>query len=127
MGYLLPEKLTASQRREEAGCSGGKKGYAGAEVFEPSKGLHESFVLVMDYESLSAALIQEYNLCFTTMDWTDKNNGDQEHSLPALPAESQDRGVLPKVVEALVVQRRNLKELMKSEVDSDKKEQVSKF
>jgi len=125
MGYLLPEKLTASQRREEAGCSGGKKGYAGAEVFEPSKGLHESFVLVMDYESLSAALIQEYNLCFTTMDWTDKNNGDQEHSLPALPAESQDRGVLPKVVEALVVQRRNLKELMKSEVDSDKKEQLN--
>ena len=73
--------------------------------------------------SLSAALIQEYNLCFTTMDWTDKNNGD----LPTLPAESHDRGVLPKVVEALVVQRRNLKESMRSEVDSDKKEQVSKF
>ena len=114
--------MTARQRREE---TGGKKGYAGAAVFEPSRGLHESFVLVMDFESLSAALIQEYNLCFTTMDWAAKSDGDQEHNLPTLPTGSQDRGVLPRVVESLVVQRRNLKELMKSEVDSDKKEQVS--
>ena len=80
----------------------------------------------MDFESLSAALIREYNLCFTTVDWAGGDDGGRGRDSPSLPAaDGQDRGVLPRVVESLVVKRRSLKELMNGEVDPDKREQAS--
>ena len=79
----------------------------------------------MDFESLSAALIREYNLCFTTVDWAGGDGGGRGRDSPPLPADGRDRGVLPRVVESLVVTRRNLKELMNGEVDPDKREQAS--
>eukprot|EP00985_Skeletonema_marinoi_P027904 scaffold23518_cov225-Skeletonema_marinoi.AAC.19 len=138
--YLVPEKRTAKQRLEDLG--GGDEGgatagnnskakYSGGLVLEPKKGLYDSFILLLDFNSLYPSLIQEYNLCFTTMDWSKSvtpNNAEgvapQGDQLPPLPDESLDRGVLPRVIKTLVDRRRAVKRLVKTEKDQTKKEEL---
>ena len=136
--YLVPEKRTAKQRKEELfgeddndAQGSGKAKYSGGLVLEPKKGLYDSFILLLDFNSLYPSLIQEYNLCFTTMEWAKSNsaadgNGDQQgDQLPPLPADTLERGVLPRVIKTLVERRRNVKKMIKSEKDADKREEVS--
>ena len=47
-----------------------KEKYKGGLVFEPQRGLWDRFVLVMDFNSLYPSIIQEYDIDFSTIDWT---------------------------------------------------------
>ncbi|KAL7538616.1 hypothetical protein ACHAWF_006148 [Thalassiosira exigua] len=135
--YVVPEKRTKKQREEVVSGGGGSKKpkYSDGMVLEPKKGLYDSFILLLNSSSLYPSLIQEYNLCFTTMEWA-KGGGaaaDGEEGgamprgddLPPLPDESLDRGVLPRVIKTLVDRRRNVKELIKNEKDGDKKAELN--
>ncbi|KAI5959979.1 POL1 [Candida margitis] len=91
-----------------------KPKYQGGLVFEPEKGLHKNYVLVMDFNSLYPSIIQEYNICFTTVN-RDKFNvtHNEDKDMPLIPDNDSERGVLPRLLNSLVTRRREVKKLLK--------------
>ncbi|CAH8278936.1 unnamed protein product [Arabidopsis lyrata] len=127
--YILPDKISqhmkerkSSKRRinhgpEDHNVDDPSKGnktkkgpaYAGGLVLEPKKGLYDKYVLLLDFSSLYPSIIQEYNICFTTIPRS-------EDGVPRLPS-SQTPGILPKLMEHLVSIRKCVKLKMKKETD----------
>ncbi|KAK6502113.1 DNA polymerase alpha catalytic subunit [Arthrobotrys conoides] len=85
-----------------------KDKFKGGLVLEPERGLYDKFVLVMDFNSLYPSIIQEFNICFTTVERSDL----PEDQVPEIPSE-QAQGILPKLISTLVQRRRQVKGLMK--------------
>ncbi|XP_075498639.1 DNA polymerase alpha catalytic subunit [Primulina tabacum] len=86
-----------------------KKGpsYSGGLVLEPKKGLYDKYVLLLDFNSLYPSIIQEYNICFTTVDIS------ADGSVSCLPS-SKKTGVLPELLKNLVERRRMVKSWLKT-------------
>ncbi|KAI0382967.1 hypothetical protein F5Y04DRAFT_36337 [Hypomontagnella monticulosa] len=116
--YICPDKqffkgrpkVEEENNDEEAADSKKKDKYKGGLVFEPEKGLYDKFVLVMDFNSLYPSIIQEFNICFTTVDRSSLSN--DEDAVPEVPTQ-QDQGILPRLIATLVSRRRSVKSLMK--------------
>ncbi|KAI1432293.1 hypothetical protein GGR50DRAFT_616126 [Xylaria sp. CBS 124048] len=116
--YICPDKQFFKGRpkveneadEEEASAGKKKDKYKGGLVFEPEKGLYDKFVLVMDFNSLYPSIIQEFNICFTTVERSALS--EEEDAVPEVPTE-QEQGILPKLIATLVSRRRQVKLLMK--------------
>ncbi|KAI9741636.1 MAG: DNA-directed DNA polymerase alpha catalytic subunit pol1 [Cirrosporium novae-zelandiae] len=89
-----------------------KDKYKGGLVFEPEKGLYDKYILVMDFNSLYPSIIQEFNICFTTVDRSETSENENEEKVPEVPID-QPQGILPKLIKTLVSRRREVKKLMK--------------
>ena len=129
--YIVPDRLSAKERRRVAAVNGndeedgGKKGpsYAGGLVLEPKKGLYDTFVLVLDYQSLYPSIIQEYNICYTTVNRHFNEGEESAVELPQSVADDRDFAVLPSVIKRIVDSRKEVKGLMGRESDPGRKKQ----
>jgi DNA polymerase alpha subunit A len=119
--YICPDKVWGKGRAKadeevadgEDGVDTKKKDkYKGGLVFEPERGLYDKFILVMDFNSLYPSIIQEYNICFTTVDRSETSENDDEEKVPDVPVD-QAQGILPRLIATLVSRRREVKKLMK--------------
>ena len=59
------------------------------------------------------ALLQEYNICFTTVNRRKPQNVKDEDYIPDLPESGSEPGVLPTEIRKLVDSRRAVKQLLK--------------
>ncbi|PNW83953.1 hypothetical protein CHLRE_04g214350v5 [Chlamydomonas reinhardtii] len=98
--------------KSKAAPSGNGPKYAGGLVLEPKKGLYDKIVIILDFNSLYPSIIQEYNICFTTVQRPD------DGALPPLPdpaSAANGLAPLPAVLQALVNRRRQVKSAMANE------------
>lgn len=92
-----------------------KPSYAGGLVLEPKKGFYDKYILLLDFNSLYPSIIQEYNICFTTVTPPPKSaSNNDEEQLPDVPEAGQDVGILPTEIRTLVERRKQVKQLLKS-------------
>ena len=112
-----------------------KPQYSGGLVLEPKKGFYDRYVLQLDFNSLYPSIIQEFNICFTTLPLSRRdeitaaditstpNEGvspsttttEGRAAMLPLPSRSVHEGVLPRVLRRLVEQRRQVKKELKEE------------
>ncbi|KAF9422052.1 DNA-directed DNA polymerase alpha catalytic subunit pol1 [Podila epigama] len=124
--YICPDKSYSKFNKEpmvmndgddQDEAAGLKKGtrkkpqYAGGLVLEPKKGFYDTYILLLDFNSLYPSIIQEYNICFTTVKYDKDADND---TLPEYPDEGLETGILPRLLENLVSRRREVKRLMKN-------------
>ncbi|KAG2011412.1 DNA polymerase alpha catalytic subunit [Coprinopsis cinerea AmutBmut pab1-1] len=118
--YICPDKTygkktvpkeTADEEGDAPKSKAKRDKYKGGLVFEPKRGLWDSYILVMDFNSLYPSIIQEYNIDFTTVDPPEVDENGEE-KIPDPPSD-KDKGVLPRLIATLVNRRRQVKSLMK--------------
>ena len=80
-----------------------------------------SVVVVVDHVGC-CSIIQEYNVCFTTVDRRKDDHGEWMLSDP--PPSGTDTGVLPSVIKMLVDRRRAVKSLLKDERNETTRKQL---
>eukprot|EP00932_Pfiesteria_piscicida_P003645 SRR837773.1355.p1 GENE.SRR837773.1355~~SRR837773.1355.p1 ORF type:complete len:761 (+),score=382.37 SRR837773.1355:765-3047(+) len=108
----------------------GKAAYSGGLVLEPKVGLYDDYVMMLDFNSLYPSIIQEHNICFTTVDRPNEVQLAQVTTEAELLAQTRppdgtlSEGVLPQVLRRLVESRRNVKAQMKSERDPRRKQML---
>jgi len=108
-------------KKGKAAASGRRKpAYAGGLVLEPKKGFYDKFILLMDFNSLYPSIIQEYNICFTTVNRRNNVDGgkgdnvsEEDSGIPDLPSSDLEAGVLPTEIKKLVDSRKAVKGLLK--------------
>ncbi|XP_013168411.1 PREDICTED: DNA polymerase alpha catalytic subunit [Papilio xuthus] len=126
-GFIVPDKVYGKKasandgdndENEDANVAkkqGKKKAaYSGGLVLDPKKGFYDKLVLLMDFNSLYPSIIQEYNICFTTIKRKLSTGTDDDLSNLVLPGPKAEFGVLPTQIRKLVESRREVKKLMKT-------------
>lgn len=129
--YIVPDKpsfkktqLEMNDGNEEVDAGKGKRkkkaAYAGGLVLDPKVGFYDKFVLLLDFNSLYPSIIQEFNICFTTVqreayNAKKKKEEDESDEVPEIPDPNLDMGILPKEIRKLVERRKQVKQLMKQQ------------
>ncbi|KAJ1604577.1 DNA polymerase alpha catalytic subunit [Cryptosporidium canis] len=114
------EDSLVSDMDKDEGASKKEETYSGGLVLEPVTGLYDTFVLLLDFNSLYPSIIQEFNICFTTRrpselepHSTEASDGNVQNDLDAY-SHPFDGSILPGILESLVKRRRHIKEILKN-------------
>lgn len=123
--YILPDKFSQNRMKmmEDSEMNANKHqgpNYAGGLVLEPKKGLYDKFVLLLDFNSLYPSIIQEYNICFTTL--IRRKGGDGKMS--ELPKVVEVMAPLPCIIKDLIFRRNQVKREMVIKTDPILKKQL---
>ncbi len=85
-------------------------------MLEPKRGFYDKYILLLDFNSLYPSIIQEFNVCFTTVERKKNDQGEWEQSNP--PDTGIEQGILPKTIRTLVDQRRAVKNAAKGQTEA---------
>jgi len=116
--YLLPDK----NDRAVTGAQENQK-YSGGLVLQPKIDFYDRYVVLLDFNSLYPSIIQEFNVCFTTIQRVKKDDGKTWMEAEP-PGSSTQKGILPKVLHGLVSKRKEIKRRLDSEKDNTVKQQL---
>lgn len=120
----------AMHAKPQVGGGRRKPAYVGGLVLDPKPGFYDTYILLMDFNSLYPSVIQEYNICFTTVDrsapcFAGGDADDENGGIAPLPTPGQPDGVLPQVIRSLVQRRRVVKQMIKdNKVSADERSQL---
>ncbi|XP_056004368.1 DNA polymerase alpha catalytic subunit-like [Ostrea edulis] len=133
--FIVPDKeykkTTVKENMDDFEADDGGKGgkssgrrkpaYAGGLVLDPKKGFYDKYILLLDFNSLYPSIIQEFNICFTTVSRTAVQQGgqDDEDQIIELPDKDLEPGILPTEIRKLVESRRQVKQLMKGDISNE--------
>ncbi|XP_061660924.1 DNA polymerase alpha catalytic subunit isoform X2 [Syngnathoides biaculeatus] len=129
--YIVPDKpsfkkmqVDMNEGEDDVETGKGKRkkkaAYAGGLVLDPKVGFYDKFVLLLDFNSLYPSIIQEFNICFTTVQREasrkqkiSQQQEDEPEEIPEIPDCDLEMGILPKEIRKLVERRKQVKQLMK--------------
>ncbi|KAJ2609014.1 DNA-directed DNA polymerase alpha catalytic subunit pol1 [Coemansia sp. RSA 1365] len=116
--FIRPDRrssrTTASD--DDAAPARRKPAYLGGLVLEPQRGFYDRFVLLLDFNSLYPSIIQEFNICFTTV------RPGAADAVPEPPEPSEPQGVLPRLLKTLVDRRRQVKQLLAAAAPAEREQ-----
>lgn len=113
--FICPEKQRGDMNQMRR-----KAAYAGGLVLEPKAGFYDTCILLMDFNSLYPSIIQEFNICFSTVKVPEQQGSDEE-LLARLPDPDSSTGILPAQLKTLVDRRKSVKRLIESSASEDQK------
>lgn len=114
------QAIASTQAPAQTQAGRKKPAYAGGLVLEPIKGFYDKYILLMDFNSLYPSIIQEYNICFTTVDQPENEDDPID-----VPDTLLKQGILPRQIRSLVECRRQVKKLIVPGMDADLKAQYN--
>lgn len=108
----------------------GGKGYEGATVLEPTPGFYRCPIATLDFASLYPSIMRAHNLCYSTL-WTASHRppawlGTETHGDTTFVTDERFRGVLPRMLDELLAERKRTKRLMASESDPATRSRLDK-